>query len=550
MSTQSFDLAIVGAGPAGMAAATRARKEGVTVVVFDEQTSPGGQMYRAITQTPVRRREVLGLDYWHGTTLVEPFRASGAVYLPATTVWAIERRDDSRYELGVSAGRHSVRHAANFLARAVILAPGALERPFPIAGATLPGVMTAGAAQLMLKTSGLMPTGRTVLAGLGPLLWLTAWQHLNAGATIDTLLETIPRGRLAEAMRHAPGFMFSGYLAKGLELVRSVRRKVRVVEHVESLAAIGEDRVRAVRYAAHGAEHTIDARSGGRRRGSGRSIPASAAGSRRAVAAGADVPGLGDQRPSARTGSCGDGGRSGAFASKPGGGAAEDRGEIEAEAVDAGRGRPMAQRVQASRSRRAVERDGVAAAGVVDRAPGRREAVIGPGVEAAQRQRLAPLVALAGVVEDDVEDDVEPRRVQRRDGRGDLGDAARRKARVGGQEGDRVVAPAVDEAEGRQMALVDPGGDRHQLDRGDAERDEVVDRGRVGEARRRCRAAVAAPPDAGGEGRPRPRRSGRRGGRAAGAAGRGGGRAVDDRLRHQRRGVDRRPRAARRGGGR
>jgi bacterioferritin-associated ferredoxin len=151
-----------------------------------------------------------------------------------------------------------VRHAANFLARAVILAPGALERPFPIAGATLPGVMTAGAAQLMLKTSGLMPTGRTVLAGLGPLLWLTAWQHLNAGATIDTLLETIPRGRLAEAMRHAPGFMFSGYLAKGLELVRRVRRKVRVVEHVEALAAIGEDRVRAVRYSAHGAEHTIE----------------------------------------------------------------------------------------------------------------------------------------------------------------------------------------------------------------------------------------------------------------------------------------------------
>jgi thioredoxin reductase/bacterioferritin-associated ferredoxin len=241
-----------------MAAATLARKEGATVVVLDEQTAPGGQTYRAITHTPMRRREVLGLDYWHGTTIVEPFRASGAVYLPATTVWAIVRRDDARYEIGVSAGRHSVRHAANFVARAVILAPGAMERPFPIAGATLPGVMTVGAAQLLLKTSGLIPTGRTVLAGLGPLLWLTAWQLLNAGATVDTLLETIPRGRLAEAMRHAPGFMFSGYLAKGLELVRRVRRKVRVVEHVESLAATGDDRVRTVRYAAHGTEHTIE----------------------------------------------------------------------------------------------------------------------------------------------------------------------------------------------------------------------------------------------------------------------------------------------------
>jgi NADPH-dependent 2,4-dienoyl-CoA reductase/sulfur reductase-like enzyme len=254
-----FDLAVVGAGPAGMAAATIARKRGADVVVFDEQVSPGGQMYRAITSTPVRRREVLGLDYWHGTALVDPFRASGATYLPATTVWAIAPRADATFEIAVSATRRSVRHAQNFHARVLVLAPGAVERPFPIPGGTLPGVMTAGAAQLLLKSAGLRVRERTVLAGLGPLLWLTAWQHLNAGGRIEAVLETIPRGRLSEAMRHAPGFMFSGYLAKGLELVRRVRRRVTVVEHVESIAALGDGRVESVRYVAQGVERTIGA---------------------------------------------------------------------------------------------------------------------------------------------------------------------------------------------------------------------------------------------------------------------------------------------------
>jgi NADPH-dependent 2,4-dienoyl-CoA reductase/sulfur reductase-like enzyme len=259
VSTRPFDLAIVGAGAAGMSAATVARRHGASVVVFDEQSAPGGQMYRAITQTPVRRREVLGLDYWHGTTVVEPFRAAGVTYLPATTVWAIESRDDGLFEIAVSAGRHSVRHAENFLAHALVLAPGALERAFPVPGATLPGVMTAGAAQSLLKTSGLRVKGHAVFAGLGPLLWVSAWQHLNAGGEIDLLLETIPRGRLAEAMRHAPGFMFSSYLAKGLELVRRVRRKVRFVEHVESIAAIGDSKVEAVRFSSPAGEETVPA---------------------------------------------------------------------------------------------------------------------------------------------------------------------------------------------------------------------------------------------------------------------------------------------------
>jgi NADPH-dependent 2,4-dienoyl-CoA reductase/sulfur reductase-like enzyme len=248
-----YDVAVVGAGPAGLVAATTTASLGLATIVFDDSASPGGQVYRAVTTTPLRRPEVLGRDFWHGASLVRPFRSSGAEYLPGTTVWAVARRADGGFDLGVSGGRPGARIGGQFAARALVIATGAIERPLPFPGWTLPGVMTAGAVQALLKSSALVPAGRVVLAGSGPLLWQVAWHCTNAGAALEAVLETIPRGRLAEAMRHAPGFMFSGYLAKGLELVRTVRRRTRVVEHVEALEAHGVERATRLRYAVDGA---------------------------------------------------------------------------------------------------------------------------------------------------------------------------------------------------------------------------------------------------------------------------------------------------------
>jgi NADPH-dependent 2,4-dienoyl-CoA reductase/sulfur reductase-like enzyme len=128
-------------------------------------------------------------------------------------------------------------------ARRVVLCTGALERPFPIPGWTLPGVMSAGAAQILLKSSGLIPAGRTVLAGCGPLLWLVAWQFLNAGAKVAAILDTTPAENRARALPHALPFLFSGYFRDGMKLLRSVKREVPVIAGVTSLRAIGEDQV-------------------------------------------------------------------------------------------------------------------------------------------------------------------------------------------------------------------------------------------------------------------------------------------------------------------
>jgi len=243
----SCDVAVVGAGAAGLAAAAECARRGLSTVVFDEQQAAGGQIYRAITATPLKDRTVLGADYWHGEGLVGEFARAGATHVPGATVWAVTRSDDG-FEIGVS--HDGVAQLVQ--AKQVILATGALERPFPIPGWTLPGVMTAGAAQLLLKTSGLVPEGRVVLAGTGPLLYLVAAQLARVGGRIDCLLDTTPRGQWRSAAPYAVDFLRSPYLAKGLSILRDARRATRLVGGVQQLEALGGDSLQRVRFVAGG----------------------------------------------------------------------------------------------------------------------------------------------------------------------------------------------------------------------------------------------------------------------------------------------------------
>jgi NADPH-dependent 2,4-dienoyl-CoA reductase/sulfur reductase-like enzyme len=250
-----WDLLVVGAGPAGLAAATRAAGLGLRTVLLDEQTAAGGQIYRAIGATPLRARGILGPDYWHGLSLLEPWQRCGGRHVAGATVWAVNRLDDGSFEVA-----YSVDGQASLLqARHVLLATGAQERPFPIAGWTLPGVMTAGAAQILLKTAGTVPTGPTVLAGSGPLLYLLAWQYLNAGVPVAAILETTPRGRLRAALPHLVDFLRSPYLTKGLKLLRAVKARIPIVQHVEMLEALGEQQLCQVRFQVDGVVKTMEA---------------------------------------------------------------------------------------------------------------------------------------------------------------------------------------------------------------------------------------------------------------------------------------------------
>src|SRR5690554_4807998 len=91
MHDDVIDLAIVGAGPAGLAAACEARRCGLSVTLLDEHSAAGGQIYRAVDASPQDRRAVLGADYARGSELTRAFQESGAVHLTGAAVWNVER---------------------------------------------------------------------------------------------------------------------------------------------------------------------------------------------------------------------------------------------------------------------------------------------------------------------------------------------------------------------------------------------------------------------------------------------------------------------------
>lgn len=252
--SESIDLAVIGAGPAGLAAATEAASHGLTVVLFDEQPAPGGQIYRNIESVDrVRLGEVLGEDYLKGADIAKAFRASSAEYRPGATVWRVDADGSLAWTDGTAARITT--------AKRVISATGALERPVPVPGWTLPGVMGAGAAQILLKTAGMVPDGPTVIAGNGPLLYLVANQLFSAGTEIAAILETTRFRDYIGAARYAFGAMKANeYLSKGNRMMQELKRKgLRVQSGTTNIRADGDGKLGTVRFTANRDEHEIEA---------------------------------------------------------------------------------------------------------------------------------------------------------------------------------------------------------------------------------------------------------------------------------------------------
>lgn len=241
-----WDAIVIGAGPAGMTAATALSEGGARTLVVDEQPAPGGQIYRAVERNMdnASLSALLGPDYADGAALVTRLRASAAELRFSTSVWRVDAdgtvwtKADGKIE--------------RLRARNLVIASGAIERPIPVPGWTLPGVMTVGALQIMLKDAGLRPCGRLVLAGCGPLLYLFAVQCLEAGVSDLVLLDTAERANLIPALRHLPKAVSGhgpGYLRKGFGLMTALRRHgVKIYRGVSNLRIEGTERAAAASF--------------------------------------------------------------------------------------------------------------------------------------------------------------------------------------------------------------------------------------------------------------------------------------------------------------
>lgn len=251
MAEHDIDIAIIGAGPAGMAAAVAAAASGARVALLDEQEACGGQIYRGILSAPPERLRILGPDYAAGRALAERFAASGAQHITGAAVWQVTREHAVHY---LREGR-----VATLQARQVILCTGAMERPFPIPGWTLPGVLTAGAAQILLKSADVVPAEPVVLAGCGPLLYLLGWQYVRAGVPIRAIVDTTDGADYQRALAHLGGALAGWrYLKKGLALMRALKRGgVPFYKGATALSVEGDDAVRALRFTSRGQSHRI-----------------------------------------------------------------------------------------------------------------------------------------------------------------------------------------------------------------------------------------------------------------------------------------------------
>ncbi len=245
-----FDLVVIGAGPAGMAAATLAEKNGASVALLDEQPRLGGQIYRNITDTTVKLMDILGSDYAAGKRLTEEFSAGKITHISLATVWDVTPDGCVTFTVNGLVDRVE--------GRFLLLATGALERPVPVPGWTLPGVMTAGAAQILMKSSGIVST-RAVLAGSGPLIYLVAAQMIAAGAPPLAIVETQTRQNHIRSLRHLGGAIRGhNVIFKGISLLRALRRAgVKRYTSVEMIEVLGEAQVNGIRVTRSGHSEDI-----------------------------------------------------------------------------------------------------------------------------------------------------------------------------------------------------------------------------------------------------------------------------------------------------
>lgn len=269
------DILIVGAGPAGLAAASSARAHGATVTILDSSEQLGGQYWRHL---PAVRPSARESSLHHGWSRFQRLRLileadRGCRILTSAQVWSIAGANESSpgtVHVLVGPADGTDREQVVIAPDVLILATGAHDRTLPFPGWDLPGVFTGGAAQALAKGERIAVGQRVVVSGAGPFLLPVAASLAATGAIVPGVFEANRLGTLVRGWLPRP-WQLIGAASKGLELAGYARGHLgyripyRLGEAV--VAAHGTDRVTSVTIAElradwtpiPGTERTIDA---------------------------------------------------------------------------------------------------------------------------------------------------------------------------------------------------------------------------------------------------------------------------------------------------
>ncbi|QTG79455.1 NAD(P)/FAD-dependent oxidoreductase [Arthrobacter crystallopoietes] len=253
-SIEHYDVAIIGAGPAGLAAAATAAEHGARVVCIDANDQPGGQFWRhRPEETHPADDGSLHHDWKTYLRLRERFDAAlgGSLrFYAGRHVW-MAQREESGFTLRTTASAQAGRAAPGpqtVRATRLVVCAGGYDRQLPVPGWDLPGVMAAGGIQAFIKANGMLPGKRFVVAGTGPFLLPVAANLADAGGAVAAVCESADLTgwfpHLATAARVPAKALEGAAYAKSFLKHRIPYRTRTVVTEV-----LGSDRVQAVRTA-------------------------------------------------------------------------------------------------------------------------------------------------------------------------------------------------------------------------------------------------------------------------------------------------------------
>ncbi|MDP2699787.1 FAD-dependent oxidoreductase [Thalassospira sp.] len=214
-----LDVLVVGAGPGGLAAARTVAGYGGRVVVVDDRSAPGGQYFKQPHTRDAKAFFANDRQSSDGAALIADARQKGVVFYERTVVWGGERMADGRLRIGL----HGPDGASYVIVRQLVVATGAFERPDPVPGWTLPGVMTTGAAQTLLRNYGVVAGRRVLVAGNGPLNMQVAMELRQQGCDIVALAE------IAASPWKQPGVIFDLVMANASLALRGARQLTSLV---------------------------------------------------------------------------------------------------------------------------------------------------------------------------------------------------------------------------------------------------------------------------------------------------------------------------------
>lgn len=180
----NYDIVVAGAGPAGLAAAVEAARRGARVLVVDENSRPGGQLFKQIHKFFGSHEHKAGVrGFAIGEKLLAEAAELGVEVWLDSVVWGLFAN-----KVAVLRGGEQI----TVKAEKIILATGAAENAVAFPGAALPGVMGAGAIQTMINVHRVLPGRRVVMLGSGNVGLIVSYQLLQAGAEVVALVEAMP----------------------------------------------------------------------------------------------------------------------------------------------------------------------------------------------------------------------------------------------------------------------------------------------------------------------------------------------------------------------